>query len=142
MENCCAERQFYPMIRTIIDHAPDITAQSWKSKILLKLIPILFIMPSRRFDMPFSIQIATPDSDRNSATIRRNARATKRGEERRGESGNERLRIRRNYTAKLHGAINPCALIVTSLRNRKLSAIDGNHRASSGRNETVAETSP
>lgn len=82
----------------------------------------------------FSIQIAS-DSDRNSAAMLK--RAAKGRLE--GGSGNERSRIRRNYAAKLHGAINPRALIVTSLRNRKLSAIDGKSSASSGRNEIEAE---
>jgi len=107
--------------------------------------------PNSIYHAVASLWYAVFDPNRNPTAIvipqryvgtRARRKEERRGEERRGESGNERLRIRRNYTAKLHGAINPCALIVTSLRNRKLSAIDGNHRASSGRNETVAETSP
>lgn len=49
---------------------------------------------------------------------------------------------RRNYVrAKLHGAINPRALIVTSLRNRKLRAIDGNRASPKrGRGYVIAAT--
>lgn len=49
---------------------------------------------------------------------------------------------RRNYVrAKLHGAINPRALIATSLRNRKLRAIDGNRASPKrGRGYVIAAT--